>query len=576
MFFVRQILLGLVLLFCALPAQAQETAPGDACIAVEQGFFRRAAAGNAPVDGLNFLYCDGANWLGFLKYDESTSVVFLPAPATEPADGEIANSNWTIWLDEPNSEFELKGKKADGTVVSATVGGKWRDGAGANEIQFSSANVGINTTDPRTWLDVAGAIQIGDDGEACAVAADIGRMRFDGSEFEICQDPVDGWEPLEGAGGTGVCNSTQTFSTPGSHNYTVPAAFETITIKVWGGGGGGGGSSTSAIGANGGAGGASSVVSLGLSASGGAGGVGAGNLNPAAGGGVGGSASGGDVNTGGANGANGVFNTISGAGGSAPSGGIGGAGVGLNVYGIDGGTPGGGGSGGMAADGNSSGGGGSGGYTEKNYTTATLIPGANITDIIVGDRGSYGNSTRNGGFGGYGQVSITCTDAGGAGPGTTLGGTDDVDLTGLSNDSIIVYDGASSEWVDSATDTGSILLPRGTAAQQPSSPIEGMIRFNTDTDVFEGYVDDGSPAWEAINTGAGGMWSAGSGNDIYYNLGTPEVVIGTASPNVALDVVGDIEFTGTITDVSDKRLKTDIQNLSEGQLQNILDRKSVV
>lgn len=37
--------------------------------------------------------------------------------------------------------------------------------------------------------------------------------------------------------------------------------------------------------------------------------------------------------------------------------------------------------------------------------------------------------------------------------------------------------------------------------------------------------------------------------------------IGTLTPGVALDVVGDIQFTGTIADVSDRRLKSDIAPL---------------
>lgn len=43
--------------------------------------------------------------------------------------------------------------------------------------------------------------------------------------------------------------------------------------------------------------------------------------------------------------------------------------------------------------------------------------------------------------------------------------------------------------------------------------------------------------------------------------------IGTTSPNVALDVNGNIEYTGTITDVSDARLKENILALD-----NALDK----
>ena len=40
-----------------------------------------------------------------------------------------------------------------------------------------------------------------------------------------------------------------------------------------------------------------------------------------------------------------------------------------------------------------------------------------------------------------------------------------------------------------------------------------------------------------------------------------KVGIGTVSPNTELHVVGDIQYTGTLTDISDRRLKTDITPL---------------
>jgi len=39
-------------------------------------------------------------------------------------------------------------------------------------------------------------------------------------------------------------------------------------------------------------------------------------------------------------------------------------------------------------------------------------------------------------------------------------------------------------------DTGSIRVARGTTSDRPSSPQQGMIRFNTSTNKFEAY--DGS------------------------------------------------------------------------------------
>jgi N-acetylneuraminate synthase len=59
------------------------------------------------------------------------------------------------------------------------------------------------------------------------------------------------------------------------------------------------------------------------------------------------------------------------------------------------------------------------------------------------------------------------------------------------------------------------------------------------------------------------------GNSIYGDLANDYIGIGNDSPDVALDVTGDIEYTGTITDVSDRRLKTDIQLLDPA---NVLER----
>lgn len=52
------------------------------------------------------------------------------------------------------------------------------------------------------------------------------------------------------------------------------------------------------------------------------------------------------------------------------------------------------------------------------------------------------------------------------------------------------------------------------------------------------------------------------GNAIYGDLSNKFIGIGNNAPSVALDVTGDIEYTGQITDVSDQRLKNNIVSLS--------------
>ena len=58
--------------------------------------------------------------------------------------------------------------------------------------------------------------------------------------------------------------------------------------------------------------------------------------------------------------------------------------------------------------------------------------------------------------------------------------------------------------------TGAIKIPSGTTAEQPT-PVDGMIRFNSDTPAFEGYK---LGAWSAI--GGGGGARGGSTDDVFY------------------------------------------------------------
>jgi hypothetical protein len=45
--------------------------------------------------------------------------------------------------------------------------------------------------------------------------------------------------------------------------------------------------------------------------------------------------------------------------------------------------------------------------------------------------------------------------------------------------------------------TGAVTLSKGTTAQQPASPVTGMLRYNSTTNQFEGYAG-ASPAWASV------------------------------------------------------------------------------
>jgi hypothetical protein len=49
--------------------------------------------------------------------------------------------------------------------------------------------------------------------------------------------------------------------------------------------------------------------------------------------------------------------------------------------------------------------------------------------------------------------------------------------------------------------TGAVTLSKGTTAQQPGSPVTGMLRYNSTTNQFEGY-SGASPAWASVGGAA--------------------------------------------------------------------------
>ena len=77
--------------------------------------------------------------------------------------------------------------------------------------------------------------------------------------------------------------------------------------------------------------------------------------------------------------------------------------------------------------------------------------------------------------------------------------------------------------------TGAITLPSGTTAQEPGSPVEGMIRYNSTTKQFEGYSEvSGTPGWYSV--GGSSISNDTSSTTAYYPLfahstsGTAQVI----------------------------------------------------
>jgi hypothetical protein len=66
------------------------------------------------------------------------------------------------------------------------------------------------------------------------------------------------------------------------------------------------------------------------------------------------------------------------------------------------------------------------------------------------------------------------------------------------NGSTLAITGALTASSDSTfSSTGALLISKGTTAQQPGTPVTGMLRYNTTTNQFEGYSGS-SPAWNPV------------------------------------------------------------------------------
>ena len=65
------------------------------------------------------------------------------------------------------------------------------------------------------------------------------------------------------------------------------------------------------------------------------------------------------------------------------------------------------------------------------------------------------------------------------------------------------------------SDTGSAKLPSGTTAQRTATPSNGAIRYNNETNLFEGYING---SWGSIGGSSGGGGATGGGQDRVFNL----------------------------------------------------------
>jgi hypothetical protein len=94
--------------------------------------------------------------------------------------------------------------------------------------------------------------------------------------------------------------------------------------------------------------------------------------------------------------------------------------------------------------------------------------------------------------------------------------------------------------LDAGAATDAIVLPSGTTGQQPASPVNGMLRYNSTNGKFEGYQ---AGAWKDIVTGAAVVNAAGADREIQFNSGGDF----SASSAYKLMADGDLLLTGTFS-----------------------------
>lgn len=114
------------------------------------------------------------------------------------------------------------------------------------------------------------------------------------------------------------------------------------------------------------------------------------------------------------------------------------------------------------------------------------------------------------------------------------------------------------------TSTGYFQVPRGNVAQRPVTPLEGLIRYNSETDIYEGYINDEWHKFLTVKQGTytisyvavggggggqnGGFTGAGGGGQFVTSTTTAEP--GTTVISITIGAGGAANTVGTQTTIT--------------------------
>ena len=141
---------------------------------------------------------------------------------------------------------------------------------------------------------------------------------------------------------------------------------------------------------------------------------------------------------------------------------------------------------------------------------------------------------------------------------------DDIQLSGntVANPGGDIVLDPSSQTV-TISGTGALTLPKGSTAQRPGTPTAGMIRYNTDTSVFEAYTDK----WNTL----GGVYDID--RDTYI---TPEITPGADDDTIRFYAGGSLVADVTAQRFDAQRLEVDDIAISGNVLETITTNQNLL